>query len=36
MEPKKNGNGGGNKNIMGLVTILFWALILTLAINLLA
>ena len=36
MEPKKNGNGGGNKNIMGLVTILFWALILTLAINSLA
>ena len=35
MEPKKNKNGGGNnnKNIMGIVTIVFWALILTLAIN---
>ncbi len=33
MEPKKN---GGNKNIMGIVTVLFWAFILTLAFNSLA
>ncbi len=30
MEPKKN---GGNRNMMGILTILFWAFILTLAFN---